>query len=109
MMLIYPNQHELDRSDNRAGMGLAPRSSPNIILEGSSCVCHEITTERVEEMLKEEESNNANALSGLPDTLRLWNYDDFNLKQIGEGFFGNVYKVCHHLMQFLFIYQHYAL
>eukprot|EP00794_Sanderia_malayensis_P007687 gene7687-8524_t len=27
--------------------------------------------------------------------LKAWNYDDFSFKQIGEGFFGTVYKVCH--------------
>ena len=108
-MLIYPNQHELDLSDNRAAMGLARRSSPNVILEGSSCACHEITTGRVEEMLKEEGSDIADAVSGLPGTLRLWNYDDFNLTQIGEGFFGNVYKVCQPWMQFFLSYQHYVI
>ena len=92
-MLIYPNQHELDRSDSRAAMGLSSRNSPHIILEGSSHTCCNTKVDPTEEMLKEEGSDVPDPVSALPRTLRIWNYDDFCLEQIGEGFFGHVYKV----------------
>ena len=93
MMLIYPNQHELDRTDNRTTMGLAPRTKPNIILKGPSHKCYEAKAESVEEMLREEGNKSPDVIFTLPPTLRVWKYDDFHFEQIGEGFFGNVYKV----------------
>ena len=100
MMLIYPKQHELDITDSQASMGLAPQTSTNIMLKGSSCICYEAKAEHIEEMSREERSYSAVAMSSLPHTLRIWKYDDFNLEQIGEGFFGNVYKVGLYLLQY---------
>lgn len=92
MMLIYPNQHNLDRSDNATTMGLPAMVKANSIYETAS---YDKKADYIEEMVGQETVKNPNVVEALTRTLRVWNYADFDFHQIGEGFFGNVYRVCH--------------
>ena len=91
MMLIYTNQNGLQaETHHRSGMGLAADTKP-VVKGKCDASCEEST---LNEVMKRNEKDDTSATTiELLHWLQMWNYDDFNFEQIGEGFFGTVYKV----------------
>ena len=95
MMLIYPSQTGLcsrDKDDNKSTMGLSTDAN-SVAPKSNSNTSYGEQIYHMEEMHKKEEKEDPAKTLELLHNLHMWNYDDFTFEQIGEGFFGNVYKV----------------